>query len=498
MIEKLTNNKKDRLVNSIFNNYKYSEEFSTDDYSRLRLLNKLSKLEELKDIDKIYEYRDVIINTDIKPGFNFLRPESKYLTNEYIPKTSYGYKNRNKKFSTVFKKNLNLNLFTQNKKKKIEKENIFPTDFEEINEQIELKKLQNNSNRNKYLLNENTIILNNKDNNSNYIKISKENSNSLISKIGNELYEKSITETNSNYNRKKGKINSEIKRTNKSAKRGSTFLINKNITNLKLANKNIYKRNINNNNLSNYTTTFRSYSVSQTKENNINDVNEINNKIYKTEEKKLDSDSFYNKINNNTFREDYKKIVSSEIKSSREFINRIINDGFVIDKYIKSNRLKLRKDQKKKEKEAILLKLEERLKIKNDKKSKISKKKKEKPLTDEELFSKKLELVPNFAKRFFRGIYKRILFENRLLNKNEVYNFDDALEKLNIKKKLIKEIKKDTTQRMRLAKDNLITEKDDKELISEEKKQFDFYGNLDGLEWLLMKRNIIRRGKNFH
>ena len=28
----------------------------------------------------------------------------------------------------------------------------------------------------------------------------KENSNSLISKIGNELYEKSITETNSNYN----------------------------------------------------------------------------------------------------------------------------------------------------------------------------------------------------------------------------------------------------------------------------------------------------------
>ena len=152
MIEKLKNNKKDRLVNSIFNNYEYSEEFSTDDYSLLKLLNKLSKLEELKDIDKIYEYRDVIINTDIKPGFNFLRPESKYLTNEYIPKTSYGYKNRNKKFSTVFKKNLNLNLFTQNKKKKIEKENIFPTDFEEINEQIELKKLQNNSNRNNCLI----------------------------------------------------------------------------------------------------------------------------------------------------------------------------------------------------------------------------------------------------------------------------------------------------------------------------------------------------------
>ena len=37
-------------------------------------------------------------------------------------------------------------------------------------------------------------------------------------------------------------------------------------------------------------------------------------------------------------------------------MNRIINDGFVIDKYIKSNRLNLRKDEKKKNKEEILLK----------------------------------------------------------------------------------------------------------------------------------------------
>ena len=51
---------------------------------------------------------------------------------------------------------------------------------------------------------------------------------------------------------------------------------------------------------------------------------------------------------------------------------------------------------------------------------------------------------------------------------------------------------------MRIAKDNFITEKDDKILIDEEKKAFDLYGNLDGLEWLMMKRNIITYGKKYH
>ena len=101
--------------------------------------------------------------------------------------------------------------------------------------------------------------------------------------------------------------------------------------------------------------------------------------------------------------------------------------------------------------------------------------------------------MPRFAKKFFREIYKKILFENRVLNKIEVYNIDNAMEKLNLKKKLMKETKKDTTHRMRLAKDNIITEKDDKALINEQKKQFDFYGNLDGLEWLLTKKNIIKK-----
>ena len=487
--EKLTFKNKDRLVNRIFNNYKSSREFSSEDYARLKLIKKITKLEELKDIDKIYEYQESIYNSDNKPSYNFMRQDSKCFNNDYIPKTNYGYKNRNKKFSTLFKRNLNLNLFTQNKKKKIEKENIFPTDFEEINEEIELKKMENNS-MNKYLINEDTNKLNNKDNYSNYIKISKANSNNLISKFRKDIYQKCVTEPNLILEEENSKRNSEIKRINKSAKRVSAFLVNRNIINLKLSNKKICGRNDNNNinsNLSNYTTAFRSFSVSQPKDNNIKEI------INKKEEKKLNSDSFYNRINSSTYREEY-KMTPLEIKTSRDLMNRIINDGFVIDKYIKSNRLNLRKDEKKKNKEEILLKLEQRIKLRNNKKLKIKKdKKKEKKLTDEELFQTRLVKMPRFAKKFFREIYKKILFENRVLNKIEVYNIDNAMEKLNLKKKLMKETKKDTTHRMRLAKDNLITEKDDKALINEQKKQFDFYGNLDGLEWLLMKKNIIKK-----
>ena len=72
------------------------------------------------------------------------------------------------------------------------------------------------------------------------------------------------------------------------------------------------------------------------------------------------------------------------------------------------------------------------------------------------------------------------------------------MEKLLRRKKLKEQIKKETIKRMRIAKDNFITEKDDKILIDEEKKAFDLYGNLDGLEWLMMKRNIITYGKKYH
>ena len=123
--------------------------------------------------------------------------------------------------------------------------------------------------------------------------------------------------------------------------------------------------------------------------------------------------------------------------------------------------------------------------------------KKKEELTDEKLFIKKLSLVPRFAKNFFRSIYNRILFENRVLNKNEVLDMKTAIEKQYEKKRLLEKIKKQTLKRMRITNDNMITEKDDKALLEEEKKILDSYGNLDGLEWLITKRNILNYGKKY-
>ena len=71
-------------------------------------------------------------------------------------------------------------------------------------------------------------------------------------------------------------------------------------------------------------------------------------------------------------------------------------------------------------------------------------------------------------------------------------------EKYYGKKRLNNELKKATLQRMRITKDNLVTEKDDKILLEEQKKAFDYYGNLDGLEWLITKRNILTYGRKYH
>ena len=276
----------------------------------------------------------------------------------------------------------------------------------------------------------------------------------------------------------------------KSAKRDTYFLINnnKNIANLKLLSKNIYTRNDTNNNLSNYTTTFRSFSISQSKKNKPKST------YKKLENKVLNQNSFFITRNTINFNDYIQKSNTAEFKPSNKIMNRIINDGFVIDKYIKSNRLKTRNTQTKKDKEKILLRLDERLKIRN--KKILSESKKKDDLTDEEIYYKKLSLVPDFAKKFFRDIYNRILFENRVLNKNEIYTIKSAMEKLFNRKKLMSEIKKDTIRRMRITKDNFITEKDDQNLIEEQRKDFDFYGNLDGLEWLITKRNVINHGKN--
>ena len=72
------------------------------------------------------------------------------------------------------------------------------------------------------------------------------------------------------------------------------------------------------------------------------------------------------------------------------------------------------------------------------------------------------------------------------------------MEEKQNKKKLTEQFKKEAKDKMLITRANIITEKDDKRLLDEQKKLFDFYGNLDGLEWLITKRQILdfdRRNK---
>ena len=52
------------------------------------------------------------------------------------------------------------------------------------------------------------------------------------------------------------------------------------------------------------------------------------------------------------------------------------------------------------------------------------------------------------------------------------------------------QFKKEAKDKMLITRAYNITEKDDKRLLDEQKKLFDFYGNLDDLEWLITKRQI--------
>ena len=483
--EKITNNNK-KFRNALLEKNKFSEEFTSEEYSKLKALTQWSKLEDLKYLDKISEYHDAVIDIKEMPKYKFLRRDEKFANDEYIPKTDYGYKNRNKKYTTIFKKRLHLKGFKKNEKI-IKQENYLPTDFEEINEQIELKNIDNSggNNNNKYLLSEekNINILNKDNNNVNSPKKDNKSRPSTSTYKRNITYDKIFSEPNLNYDKRKDKRKTGSKRIIQSAQKDNKYILN-----LKLTDKKLYLRNDTNSNLSNYTTSFRSYSIIDNKKN-----------IFKEIEKKVLNPNYHliftskNSKGNSQINESSK---ASEFKSTKQLIDRIINDGFIINDYIKSNRLNTRKKEKKKDKELILLKLDERLKIIREKNNNI--KKQRKHITDEDIFKGKLSLIPGYAKKFFREVYNKILFENRVLSKNKENNLEHAMEALVTRKKLNQEFKKETIKRMKITNDFFVTEKDDQNLIEEQKKLFDFYGNLDGLEWLIMKKNIINYGKKYH
>ena len=451
-----------------------------------------------------------------------------------MPSTNLCSSKRSKTYSTLLQKSVVVNGFRNYLNRKMETE-ILPHNFDDIQSLIELKKLKNNLNEKKYLLNNNYYNINNDANTPNNKtqkdtklknKGKKENKKSNIMNLiknfksdNKKELAKSIilAKTKKKSHIILGKNKKKRPATSKSFRKISMGLVKQ--KNMDINNKfkqrliksaksrllaqkterenNIIKdKNIKNSfantsykNISSYTTTFKSYSKSFGAKNKI-----IDNKLFKNIEKQvLNPDSvsiFNNKINNIPTEK-------NEFKSTRQIINRILNDCDIIDKYIRSKEVDKDNNSRKIDKEEILLKLAEKIKKNKVKKLKINVKGERNRIIPDDniIFEQKLEKIKGIAKKFFRDVYKQILFEKRILNKTEKKNIIDAIEEKRTKQKLFEQIKKEAKEKMIITNANLVTEEDDKKLLEEQRRMFDFYGNLDGLEWLITKRNIMNYEK---
>ena len=119
----------------------------------------------------------------------------------------------------------------------------------------------------------------------------------------------------------------------------------------------------------------------------------------------------------------------------------------------------------------------------------IPRKKKNELLSLENEYVRKLKKIPRSCKREFRECFKKIINEDRILNKpdqNEINLLEEKLRFISENNKF----KVEGLKTMYLLKDNIVTGKEDDEIIKGE-KIFGNYGNISGLEWLLKKKFIM-------
>ena len=189
------------------------------------------------------------------------------------------------------------------------------------------------------------------------------------------------------------------------------------------------------------------------------------------------SDSKLNIINNSMNEGKSKIIIKSKIKE-------ILNDTNLIKESLEK-KIEEESEKPKKKNDNILLELSERL----SKKKFIPRKKKNELLSLENEYVRKLKKIPRLCKREFRECFKKIINEDRILNKpdqNEINLLEEKLRFISENNKF----KVEGLKTMYLLKDNIVTGKEDDEIIKGE-KIFGNYGNISGLEWLLKKKFIM-------
>ena len=198
-----------------------------------------------------------------------------------------------------------------------------------------------------------------------------------------------------------------------------------------------------------------------------------------------DLNNSYSKLNINTLNNNNSKLDLSDNKSNsyiKSKINGILNNSYIIKDSIE--RKKNKEEKSKKKNDNILLQLANKIKPK----SAIIKKKK-KFISQENEYVKRLKLIPNSCKEEFRECFKKILYEDRLLNhpqKEDVNIINEKMEYLREKKKL----KEEAQKTMFILRNNIVTGRDDKDVFKEE-KVFGNYGNITGLEYLIRKKSVL-------
>ena len=270
--------------------------------------------------------------------------------------------------------------------------------------------------------------------------------------------------------------------------------------------------NLNNNNNAQYCNTFEDLFYEIEENNKRNDTNIYktinsfsNNKTNDTEKNYFrissvrpttcESDNDCKKSNFNKFNCSLKKqsIKNSTSQNLNSKVNKVLNDTKVIKESINNAIREDDKEKNKKDNERVLLKLANKLLKKHNKLSQrkyINKKQ-----TLEEQYIDKLKAIPNIVKEEFRDCFKKILFQNRILNKSEP-NKENIYEQRIKYLKEQKKIQRETLENMYILKENIFTGKEDQQVFKEE-MVFDNYGNINSLEWLIKKHHVLDNSSKF-
>jgi hypothetical protein len=270
--------------------------------------------------------------------------------------------------------------------------------------------------------------------------------------------------------------------------------------------------NLNNNNNDQYCNTLEDLFYEIEENNKRNDTNIYktinsfsNNKTNDTEKNYFrissvrpttcESDNDCKKSNFNKFNCSLKKqsIKNSTSQNLNSKVNKVLNDTKVIKESINNAIREDDKEKNKKDNERVLLKLANKLLKKHNKLSQrkyINKKQ-----TLEEQYIEKLKAIPNTVKEEFRDCFKKILFQNRILNKSEP-NKENIYEQRIKYLKEQKKIQRETLENMYILKENIFTGKEDQQVFKEE-MVFDNYGNINSLEWLIKKHHVLDNSSKF-